>query len=120
MDTKKAVWRFAAASAFCLLIFLVYDRFSHNVRSNYMTFLFAWPLILGVIPNLLLTGIKKWHRPGFLAENLYVSGVAAVTVSSLLRGIFEIAGNSSIYQVILMGIGICFLIAGVISYLLKK
>lgn len=74
-----------------------------------MTFLFAWPLILGVVPNVILLVIyhfsgKSLHISHF-ALNAYYSGVAAVTASSMLRGIFDIAGNASVYQQWLMYAG---------------
>ncbi|MBR0516136.1 MAG: hypothetical protein IJJ89_04795, partial [Eubacterium sp.] len=89
---KKGALIFAGISVFSLIFYLIYDRFSHNVRSPYMTWLFLWTLILGVLPCLILLVLNKLPRPGRITINLYCSGVAALTVSSLLRGIFEIAG----------------------------
>ena len=89
-------------SLFCLLFFLVYDQFSHGVRSPFMTFLFIWPLALCVIPCGILLLIPPLPGPSLISSLLWNTGAAAVTVSSLLRGVFEIAGNSSVYQQVLV------------------
>ena len=107
---------------FCAVFYLVYNRFSHGVHSPYMTWLFVWPLALGVIPAV----YWRWRLqggapgPGRIPKNLYHSGVAAVTVSSLLRGIFEIAGTSSVYQERLMQAGFAMLCGAMILYQFEK
>lgn len=111
---------YGAATVLCALIFLVYDQFSHGVRSPHMTFLFCWPLCLGLLPSVVFCASAKVRRPGVLSANLYHSGVATLTVSSLLRGIFEIAGNASIYQEWLTVAGWLFLWVGIAAYLLKR
>lgn len=81
-----------------------------------MTFLFAWPLVLCVIPCALLLLFPPLPGPSPISSLLWNTGAAAVTVSSLLRGVFEIAGNSSIYQVMLMKAGCLLLLGGLIMY----
>jgi len=103
--------RYAAFAAFCFLFFLIYDRFSHNVRSFYMTFLWLWPFALGFVPSLTAAFAGRMHFP-----DIYHYGVICITVSSLLRGIFEIAGTSSVYQTILFLAGWIMLAAGVILF----
>ncbi len=80
-----------------------------------MTFLFAWPLVLCVIPFALLL-FSPLPGPSLISSLLWNTGAAAVTVSSLLRGVFEIAGNSSVYQEMLMEAGCILLLAGLIMY----
>lgn len=111
---------YGAVTAFCILIFLIYDQFSHGVRSPYMTFLFCWPLCLGLLPSIISCASAKIREQGIISANLYHSGTAALTVSSLLRGIFEIAGNASDYQQWLMTAGWLFLLGGIAAYLLKR
>lgn len=107
-------------SGVCLIFFLIYDQFSHNVRSAYMTYLFLWPLILGALPYGIMTFITRRTSsvklPGNESRLFYNLGLEAVTMSSLLRGIFEIAGTASIYQTFLMYGGIVFLIIGIMFY----
>ncbi|MBR0398149.1 MAG: hypothetical protein IJI10_07740 [Eubacterium sp.] len=114
-QAKHALAVYAGITVFCGIVFLVYDRFSHGVRSPYMTFLFGWPLAFGVLPALIRMAAKL-PDPDLLSKDIYNTGVAAMTFSSLLRGIFEIAGTASDYQKYLMGAGVIFAAAGLLLY----
>ena len=81
-----------------------------------MTFLFAWPLILCVLPCAVLAAVPRIPGPSLLSALTWNTGAALVTVSSLLRGIFEIAGNSSVYQAAMMTAGFIMLFAGLVLY----
>ena len=116
-NNKKRIIIYGAITLFCLVLFIVYSIFSHGVYSNYMTFLFAWPLLLGFVPALLIALIPALCEPSHLTKALYHAGLAAATVSSLLRGIFEIAGTSSPLQMPLMYFGIGMMIVGAITYI---
>lgn len=120
---KRRIFLWIGISLFCFIFFLIYDRFSHDVGSPYMTFLFAWPLILGCLPNIIiyiifLMGSIKVRISKF-TDNAYVSGIASVTSGSLLKGIFDIAGTSSVYQVWLMYMGVFLILTGFISWVWK-
>lgn len=117
---KRNAGIYLGITAFCIIFYLIYNQFSHGVHSPYMTFLFAWPLCLGAVPSLLLWKIPAIPPQGRISANLYHSGVAAVTVSSLLRGIFDIAGTASDYQVWLMAAGAGLLVGGVAAWILRK
>ena len=106
---------YLGVSAFCLVFFLIYDQFSHGVRSPYMTWLFLWPLMLGAVPCLLLALFPSVRGPGLLSRRLWRAGVAAATVSSLLRGILEIAGTDSQYQIWLMWAGVGMFLLGLLT-----
>lgn len=82
-----------------------------------MTFLFAWPFLLCAVPSALGLLIRRVPGPSVLSSLFWHTGTAAVTVSSLLRGIFEIAGNSSFYQAALMSAGVVLLFCGLILYI---
>ena len=47
---KIILVRYLCISAFCLLFFIIYNHFSHEIHSPWMTWLFAWPLVLGAVP----------------------------------------------------------------------
>lgn len=124
-NPKKAVISYAGISAFCLIFFLIYRIFSHNVYSVFMTYLFAWPLVLGLIPATLLLILKNKNQVAYYkripSENclyLYRSGIAVFTMSSLLKGVFEIAGTGSIFQLMMWPAGAFFLVAGILSFFL--
>ncbi len=111
---------YIGVSIFCVILWKIYGNFSHGVNSIYMTYLFAWPLIMGALVNLVFMVIKKLPRPGSFSVNLYNSGVAALTVSSLLRGIFEIAGTACYLQTYLYNVGRLFVLAGVVVYVVSS
>ena len=117
---RRTVISYMGISIFCGIFSLVYNQFSHGVHSPYMTWLFGWPFVLGVIPYAFFAICKPIHAPGRFSFNIWNSGVAALTVSSLLRGIFEIAGTASDYQVWLMGAGGIMLAVGAAAYLIRK
>ena len=108
-------------SVFCSLFLvtfsLVYNMFSHGVHSPFMTFLFAWPLLLCALPAGICLLVPEVPGPSVISSLFWQTGTAAVTVSSMLRGIFDIAGNSSVYQSALMAAGFFFLACGGILYL---
>ncbi|MBR0374362.1 MAG: hypothetical protein IJH91_07550 [Mogibacterium sp.] len=134
---RRAAIAYAAITIFCFVFAKVYLRFSHGVTSPYMTYLFIAPLALGWLPSLamwlaprLRRGVRGASADESAADhmdhnspvcrNAWHSGVAAVTVSALLRGIFEIAGTASPLQSYLMGAGIAMLLVGAAAYLLRK
>ncbi|MBQ9061418.1 MAG: hypothetical protein IJ121_01115 [Eubacterium sp.] len=114
-QARHALIVYLGITVFCGIVFLVYDQFSHGVRSPYMTFLFGWPLVFGVLPALIRMAAKL-PDPDLLSKDIYNTGVAAITFSSLLRGIFEIAGTASDYQRYLMGAGVILAAAGLLLY----
>ncbi|MCR5691922.1 MAG: hypothetical protein K6G62_06860, partial [Eubacterium sp.] len=93
----KNAWRiYAGASIFCLVFFLIYNYFAHDEYSPYMTFLFAWPLVLGFLPSLILW-LRGCPAPNRLSINIYNAGVATLTMGSAAKGALEIAGAASPY-----------------------
>ena len=116
-------------TAFCFLFFLIYDRFSHGVRSFYMTYLWLWPFVFGFLPSLVLAWWGQGEaaadntaglpgKRGILRRSLrsrrdfYHYGVITLTAASLLKGIFEIAGTGSVHTTILFAVGFILLLAG--------
>lgn len=116
----RRVIQYTCVTLFCLLFFLLYDQFSHDVHSPYMTNLFAWPLVLGLLPELVFLLLPTLRQPGTWAKNLYHAGVAALTVSSTLRGIFDIAGTASDYQEYLLLVGAVLWLGGIFAYCNKR
>ncbi len=117
-DKKGALMRlliYIGVTVFCVVFFLVYDRFSHGVHSPFMTFMFAIPMALGVIPCGIFLAVER--QPGRLTQNLWNSGVAMLTISSGLRGVFEIAGTSSDWRIALTIAGAALLMIGAIAYI---
>lgn len=109
---KKKIVKSAAASLFCGILTIVYNHFGHGVHSVYMDRLFLFPLLLGtaVYALLLFTGIVKNASEN--AFSLYACGITTLTVGSLLKGVFVIAGTNSPYLIVYWSLGIALLILG--------
>ena len=119
-NPKRVMIIYLLTCAFCMLVFFVYNIFSHGVLSFFMTFLFLWPLVLGVIPAFVLYLAMKGRHvflPSRIPARLWRSGVASITMASLLKGIFDIAGTDSVHTVVLFLAGVLFLCFGGILFL---
>jgi hypothetical protein len=93
----------------------IYGIFGHGVASDAMTWMFLYPLLGGALFYftilMFIPHITKFA--GFRAVlNIHNSGIAALTLASLLKGIFEIAGTNSIYLVYYYIVGAVFIAAG--------
>lgn len=51
---KKGALIYLGITLFCFIFSTIYEYFSHSVYSEYMTLLFLFPFLGGVIPNLIL------------------------------------------------------------------
>lgn len=116
-NTVRPLFIYAGITAFCFVFYLVYNHFSHGVHSDYMTYLFVWPLSLGVVQKLIRLAFPGLPGPSENSSDLWNAGLAACIVSSALLGIFEIAGTSSIYPVWMMRAGFIMLAAGAVLYI---
>ncbi len=117
---RKRVAPYLIVTMSCALVSFIYFQFSHGVTSPHMTFLFIYPLLLGVVVGLFASMSARFKPQSFFSTHLYHTGVVAVILSSLLRGVFEIAGTSSIYENILLIIGIGLLACSTICFIINK
>lgn len=90
---RRAARRYLAFAAFAALFAGVYELFSHGVVSAFMVGLPLWPLLLGALPFAVLDRARV--SAGQTARCLYHAGLAALTLGSLLTGVFEIYGSMS-------------------------
>lgn len=110
---QAVIW--LAAAAFCVFFSLVYNHFGHGIHSFFMSDLFLWPLAGAVWYSLLPAVFSV--LPGRLSVNAMNAGIATVTVGSLLRGIFEIAGTASPYVIFFFCVGFLLCLLGIVSSL---
>lgn len=110
---------FLCVTLFCGLFGAVYEHFSHNVYSNYMIYLFMFPLFGGVLPYAVFGLAPKIKCPSPASVRIFNSGVAALTVGSCVKGVLDIYGTSSSYQPIYWAIGIALTALGFAMYLFK-
>ena len=102
-----------AGTAFLALFGAIYEAFSHNVYSYFMIYAFAVPLMLGVLPFTLLLISEKY--PGRAALNLWNSGIAALSVGCVFRGVLEIYGTTNSMSIVYPVAGSLLLTAGLIT-----
>ncbi len=113
---QKRVVPYIIVTVVCAVVAFIYSQFSHGISSPHMTFLFVYPLILGVSTGFLEMLFSRHKPQGFLESHFYHTGVVALVLSSVLRGVFEIAGTSSIYENILFIIGVVLIMGSIICY----
>lgn len=87
-------------TAFVGLFSYVYERYAHGVRSNAMIFAFVYPLVLGVLPAFAFGALRVLRDVPYASAvragvNLYLSGVATLTMGSLAFGVVEIFGTTN-------------------------
>ena len=124
---RKIPVRYLAVTVFCLIVSVIYGRFSHGIRSFWMQYLALWPFLFGLVPSLLqaagLFPFKKKSGEGQdpeagdpagaeILKDIYRFGIAALTAASFLSGVLEIAGTDSFYPEALMYAGAVMLVCG--------
>ncbi len=107
------------ASLFLVLFGAVYEHFSHEVFSYFMLYAFVFPLAGGALPFLLLS-LCRLRLPGRLALDLYHSGIAALTVGSVFRGVLDIYGTTNRLISVYWVVGAALLAGGILAYFVQK
>ena len=106
-----------AAALFCALFAAVYESFIFGVYSYFMLFAFVVPLLGCSLPYSIMV-FRNRNIPGASALRLWNSGIAILTVGSIIQGVIEIYGTTNHLTIIYAAAGIFFLIAGLMSWLL--
>lgn len=94
---KKIMISYILISILTIIFDRIYAMFSHGVSSSCMNFMFLYPLIGSALIYFPLKNLKFKNLR--LSFNFYNTGLAILTIGSLLRGIFQIAGTSSDYTI---------------------
>ena len=115
-DIKKSILAYLGVTIFLIILNYIYSLFSHNVSSNYMTYMFIYPLIGGLFVNLVLLISKKITEVKlfYIGKSVLNYGIATLVIGSFLKGVFEIAGTNSIYLIYYFYIGIVLLSIGLL------
>ena len=100
-------------SLFCVLFGAVYELFSHEVYSYYMIYAFAFPLVGGTLLFLVFSVIGLSQYPHPFACKLYHSGIAALTVGSIVRGVLDIYGTTNALADYYWILGSLFVLGGI-------
>lgn len=118
---RKTIWVYLILSVVAIVVDKVYGIFGHGVDSAAMTWMFLYPLLGGALFYFIIQRIIPYIAKFagcrvFL--NVHNSGIATLTLASLLKGIFEIAGTNSPYLVYYYITGGVFIAAGLIIMLI--
>ena len=112
----KTAFVYLLVSLFCVFFGAVYEVFSHEVYSYYMIYAFVFPLAGGTLPFLALALFGP-RKP--VAGSLYHAGIAALTISSILRGVLDIYGTSNHLIKGFWILGIVLTVIGAIPIIMK-
>ena len=106
---------YGAVAAFCLLFGTVYEKFSHGVYSPFMYLAFLIPLVGGVLPYVILR-LTGAPFPSKASMKLHASGVATLTVGSILQGALEIYGTTNALMIVYPIAGALLLALGAVTF----
>ena len=112
MSNKRLI-TYLVITLFCGIFSAVYEHFSHGVYSNFMVYLFAIPLFLGVIPELLVRVVPIFRIDSPWVRLLQNFAIAIFAVGSAFQGVVEIYGTTSRYTMYYFVIGIGLLASSV-------
>lgn len=116
-NMAKTGFAYLFISLFCVLFGAVYEVFSHEVYSYYMLYAFVFPLVGGVLPFFGMA-FCRIPVPGRASQNLYHSGIAALTTGSLFEGALEIYGTTNRLISVYWILGILFILMAIFIYCL--
>jgi len=116
---NKTGFVYLLIALFCALFGAVYERFSHEVYSGYMIYAFAFPLAGGTLPYMMLSVSGCRRLPGRLSLNLYNTGIATLTVGSIMQGVLDIYGTTNDLLKVYWFAGFGFTLTGLSVYILK-
>lgn len=112
---RKTTAAYLALTLLSVAVNFVYGLFGHGVSSGWMTWMFLYPLLGGLLfHNLISLAIPGVIRaPGYrLFFNIHNSGIAVLTAGGFLKGILQIAGTESAYTAWFDAAGWLFIGAG--------
>ncbi|MCQ2421948.1 MAG: hypothetical protein MJ064_03005 [Lachnospiraceae bacterium] len=111
-------WRiFLGVSIFVGVFAAIYEHYGHGVMSNAMIFAFLYPLLLGFLPTIVLAclrSVRKMEYAGGIRAgvNLLYSGIASLTVGSIVTGVVEIYGTTYYLLVVYSYVGVILTVLG--------
>lgn len=84
-----------------------------------MVYLFAIPLLLGVVPQLIVLTYPKLSSAGSWQPTIHNFAIATLIVGFILRGVVEIYGTTSQYIALYFMTGFGLLAASSVLYFFK-
>ena len=112
---KKTVISYTLITIFFFAFSRIYEAFSFGEISVHMHYLFAVPLIGGILLAILLKAPPQFSRISF---NLWNSAIAIITTGTLFRGIVNLSGRSTTLDAPYWYVGISFAILAILSIII--
>ena len=109
---KNTVISYTLITIFFFAFSRIYESFSFGETSVHMHYLFAVPLIGGILLAILLKALPQFSRISF---NLWNSAVAIITAGTLFRGIVNLSGRSTTLDAPYWYVGIGFVVLALLS-----
>ena len=113
---KKTVISYTLITIFFFAFSRIYEAFSFGETSVHMHYLFAVPLVGGIILAILLKVLPYLSR---ISLNLWNSAVAILTTGTLFRGIVNLSGRSTTLDAPYWYVGIGFVILALLSIVIN-
>ena len=114
---KKTLVSYSLLTIFFFAFSRIYESFSFGETSLHMHYLFAVPLVGGIVLVFLL---KIMPHLGRISLNLWNSAVAVLTAGMLFRGIVNLSGRSTILDQPYWYVGLAFAILAIASLFFHK
>ena len=114
---KKTLVSYSLLTIFLFAFSRIYESFSFGETSLHMHYLFAVPLVGGIVLALLL---KIMPNVGRISLNLWNSAVAVLTAGMLFRGIVNLSGRSTTLDQPYWYVGLAFALLAIVSLFLQK
>lgn len=111
-DTKKSIISYFIVTIFLILLNYIYLIFSHNVSSNYMTYMFIYPLVTGILVSIFILINKNISKlkSFYIGKSILNYGIAIMVFRSFMKGVFEIAGTDSNYLIYYFYMGLILIL----------
>ena len=113
---KKTAISYTLITIFFFAFSRIYEAFSFGERSIYMHYLFAVPLVGGILLTIFLKVLPHFSR---ISLNLWNSAIAIITAGTLFRGIVNLSGRSTTLDAPYWYIGITFAALAIVSIFLN-
>ena len=113
---KKTVSSYTLITIFFFAFSRIYEAFSFGETSVHMHYLFAVPLIGGILLAIFLKVFPHFSR---ISLNLWNSAVAIITAGTLFRGIVNLSGRSTALDAPYWYVGIGFSVLAILSIFIK-
>ena len=112
---KKTAISYTLITIFFFAFSRIYETFSFGETSVHMHYLFAVPLIGGILLAIFLKALPHFSR---ISLNLWNSAVAIITAGTLFRGIVNLSGRSTTLDAPYWYVGISFAILAILSIII--